>query len=32
MPSKVIHYQTPFECLFHQPLEYFDLRVFDCAC
>jgi IS30 family transposase len=32
MPSKVIHYQTPFECLFRQPLEYFDLRVFDCAC
>jgi hypothetical protein len=31
-PRKVINYETPLECLFHQKPDYKSIRVFGCAC
>jgi hypothetical protein len=32
IPSKVIHYQTPLEWLYHVKPNYSSLRIFGCAC
>lgn len=32
LPSKVIQFDTPLECLFHKKPDYSSLRTFGCAC
>ena len=32
LPTKVLHYQTPLQILFHKIPNYNHLRIFDCLC